>query len=149
MAGDVSHHAGDITSHPDVSEMRERYARVVSSRGEVAVDGLVVLAGLYCAISAWTVHFSSSRPDLMINNLVIGLAVALIGVGLSMAPDRMRGLSWATAAMGVWLIISPWTVTRFPDKGIIWNNVVIGAVICLLGMAAAVTVMRNSRTTGT
>ncbi len=142
MGGDVSHHAGDLSSHPDASEMRARYARVVNGRGAVAVDGLVVLAGLYCAISPWTVHFSGARTDLMINNLVLGIAVALIGVGLSMAPERMRGMSLAMAGVGVWLIISPWVVTRFPDTGMIWNNVVIGAVICLLGLAAAMTLRR-------
>ncbi len=143
MGGDVSHHAGDLSSHPDVHEMRERYARVEAGRGEVAVDGLVVLAGLYCAISPWVVHFSASRPDLLINNLVLGIAVALIGLGMSMAPERMRGMSIAAAAIGVWLIISPWVVTRFPDHGMIWSNVVIGAVICLLGLAAAVTLGRT------
>lgn len=143
MGGDVSHHAGDLSSHPDVSEMRERYARVMSGRGEVAVDGLVVLAGLYCAISPWTVHFSGTRTDLMINNLLLGLAVALIGAGLSMAPERMRGMSMAVAVVGAWLIISPWVVTRFPDSGMIWNNVLTGAVICLLGLAAAMALTRN------
>ena len=144
MGGDVSHHAGDLSSHPDVSEMRARYARVVRERGRVAVDGLVVLAGLYCAVSPWTVHFSSTRPDLMINNLVLGIAVALIGVGLTMAPERMHGMSLAMAGIGVWLLISPWVVTRFPDNGMIWNNVVIGAVVCLLGLAAALT-LRSRR----
>ncbi|MEU1629083.1 SPW repeat protein [Streptomyces sp. NPDC020096] len=144
---DVSRHAGDLSQHPDVHEMRERYARVVAGRKEVAVDGLVLLAGLWCAISAWTVHFNTTRPDLMINNLIIGLAVAAIGLGITMAPDRMQGLSWAAAAMGIWLIISPWVVTRAPDTGVIWSNVVVGAVICLLGLIAAGTVMRGKKST--
>lgn len=143
MGGDVSHHTGDLSSHPDVHEMRERYARVEAGRGEVAVDGLVVLAGLYCAISPWVVHFSGLRNDLMINNLILGIAVALIGIGMSMAPERMRGMSLAAAGVGVWLIIAPWVVTRFPDHGMIWNNVIMGAVICLLGIAAAMTLGRG------
>ncbi|MDF3288478.1 MULTISPECIES: SPW repeat protein [Streptomyces] len=143
MADVSRHHAGDLSQHPDVHEMRERYARVEAGRKEVAVDGLVLLAGLWCAISAWTVHFNTTRPDLMINNLIIGLAVAVIGLGLTMAPARMQGLTWAAAAMGIWLIISPWVVTRAPNAGVIWSNVVVGAVICLLGLVAAGTVMRG------
>ncbi|MCQ4045901.1 SPW repeat protein [Streptantibioticus rubrisoli] len=142
---DVSRHAGDLSQHPDVHEMRERYARLEAGRREIAVDGLVLLAGLWCAISAWTVHFNTTRPDLMINNLIIGLTVAVIGLGLTMAPARMAGLSWAAAAMGVWLIISPWVVTRAPDAGMIASNVAVGAVICLLGLAAAGMVMRGGR----
>jgi hypothetical protein len=147
MGGDVSHHASDLSSHPDAAEMRARYARVEAGRGEVAVDGLVVLAGLYCAISPWVVHFSGARPDLLINNLIMGLAVAVIGIGMSMAPERMRGMSLAAAGIGVWMIISPWVVTRFPDNGMIWNNVVIGAVICLLGLGAAVAARSSGKHT--
>jgi SPW repeat len=146
--GDTSHHAGDISGHPDVHEMRARYARVLSGRGEVAVDGLVVMAGLYCAISAWVIHFSGTRTDLLVNNLILGIAVALIGVGLSMAPERMRGMTVAMAAIGIWLIISPWVVTRHPDTGMIWNNVVIGAVICLLGLVATMALRRSRHSTG-
>jgi SPW repeat len=145
MGGDVSHRAGDLSSHPDVHEMRARYARVLSGRGEVAVDGLVTIAGLYCAISPWVIHFSGTRTDLMINNLILGIAVALIGVGLSMAPERMRGMSLAMAAIGVWLIISPWVVTRSPTVGMISNNVVTGAVICLLGLVATMATMAIKR----
>jgi hypothetical protein len=147
MGGDVSHHASDLSSHPDAPEMRARYARVEAGRGEVAADGLVVLAGLYCAISPWVVHFSGARPDLLINNLILGLAVAAIGIGMSMVPERMRGMSLAAAGIGVWLIISPWVVTRFPDDGMIWNNVVIGAVICLLGAGAALAIRRGKHST--
>ncbi len=142
---DVSRHAGDLSQHPDVHEMRERYARVEAGRREVAVDGLVVLAGLWCAISAWTVHFNLSRPDLMINNLIIGLAVAVIGLGLTMVPERMQGLSWAAAVMGIWLIISPWVVTRAPDAGMIVSNVVVGACIFLLGLIAAGMITRSKK----
>ncbi|MDI5961665.1 SPW repeat protein [Streptomyces sp. SL13] len=147
MGGDVSHHASDLSSHPDASEMRARYARVEAGRGEVAVDGLVVMAGLYAAISPWVVHFSGARNDLMINNLILGLAVALIGVGMSMAPQRMRGMSLAATGVGIWLIVSPWVVTRFPDTGMIWNNVIIGAVICLLGLAATLAIRRGKHST--
>ncbi len=145
MGGDVSHHASDLSGHPDAAEMRARYARVEAGRGEVTVDGLVILAGLYCAISPWVVHFSGARPDLLVNNLIMGLAVAVIGLGMSSMPQRMRGLSLAAAGVGVWMIVSPWVVTRFPDHGMIWNNVVIGAVICLLGLGAALAARRGKQ----
>jgi len=38
-------------------------------------------------------------------------------------------------------------VTRFPDTGMIWNNVVIGAVTFLLGLGAAATLVRANRQT--
>lgn len=147
---DLSHRPGDITAHPDVHEMRVRYARMAAGREARVVDGLVLLAGLYCAISPWTVHFSAARPELLINNLIVGLAIALMGMAITAAPARLGNLSWTLGAMGVWLIISPWVVTRFPDAGVIWNQVVIGAVTCLLALVcAAVSVTMQRPTTET
>src|SRR2546423_13699904 len=97
---DLSHRPGDITTHPDVHEMRERYARMLGGRA-VAVDGLLFLAGLYAAVSPWTVHFSKAQSGLTINNLVMGLAVATLGIGLTLAAERLFGLSWAMSAIGV------------------------------------------------
>lgn len=142
---DVSHRSGDIGAHPDVSEMRDRYARVLGGRGVAGIDGLLLLAGLYAAISPWTVHFAPTSPQLAQNNLIMGIAVAVVALVLNMAPERMQGLSMACAAIGAWLIVSPWVVTRHPETGAIWNNIIIGAVICLLGLAAAGMMMRNRR----
>ncbi|MEU4098017.1 SPW repeat protein [Streptomyces sp. NPDC026673] len=148
---DLSHRPGDLSGHPDVHEMGARYARMLEGGRDVAlVDGPVFLSGLYCAISPWTVHFSGARPELALNNLVIGIAVALLGLCLAMAPARMYGLSWAIAALGIWMIISPWVVsTTSPGTGAIVNNVVVGAVICLLGLVAAATLGRTQRGTTT
>ncbi|MFI2028721.1 SPW repeat protein [Streptomyces buecherae] len=141
----VSRHPGDLADHPDVSEMRDRYARMLGRPGVVAVDGLLLLAGLYVAIAPWTVHFAAAETELARNNLITGIAVAVIGLALTMVPERMAGLSAACAAIGVWLIVSPWVVTRHPDTGTVWNNVVAGAVICLLGLVAAVMATRASK----
>ncbi|MBH5334506.1 SPW repeat protein [Streptomyces pactum] len=141
---DVSRHTSDLTSHPDVPEMRERYARVLGGRDVPFLDGPVLLAGLYLAVSPWIVHFSGNT-DLATHNLVIGICVALLGLGLTLAPARMYGLSWTLCALGVWMIVSPWVVTRFPDAGMIWNNVVVGAITCLLGLTAVGAVMRGNR----
>lgn len=142
---DVSHRPGDISAHPDVPEMRDRYARMLGERDVVLVDGPVVLAGLYCAISPWTVHFSGAQPQLALNNLVLGIAVAVLGFGLAMGSTRMYGLSWAMAAIGVWLIVAPWVVGNNPSTGAIINNIVIGGITCLLGLLAAGTLMRATR----
>ncbi|MDX6314612.1 MAG: hypothetical protein QOF84_974 [Streptomyces sp.] len=142
---DVSHRPGDISGHPDVTEMRDRYARVLGGRDVVLVDGPVLLAGLYCAISPWTVHFSGAQPQLALNNLIFGIAIAVLGFGLAMGPTRMYGLSWALAAVGVWLIVAPWVVGSNPTTGTIVNNIIIGAITCLLGLAAAATLMRATR----
>ncbi|AOR36226.1 hypothetical protein BFF78_38860 [Streptomyces fodineus] len=137
-------HRGDISTHPDVSEMRARYARMLGGRDVALVDGPVFLLGLYCAASPWIVHYAASQPALMTHNLILGIAIGLLALGFTRAPERMYGLSWAMCAMGIWLIIAPWIVGSGPDKGVIINNVVIGAVALALGLLCAGTAAKST-----
>ncbi|WP_369387301.1 SPW repeat protein [Streptomyces sp. CG1] len=140
---DVSHR-GDLSTHPDVSEMRERYARMLGGRDVALVDGPVFLLGLYCAASPWIVHYTTSQPALVAHNLIMGIAIGLLALGFTRAPERMYGLSGAMCAMGIWLIIAPWIVGSGPDRGVIINNIVIGALALVLGLVCAGTAARST-----
>ncbi|MBB6420315.1 SPW repeat protein [Streptomyces massasporeus] len=140
----VSPTRGDITSHPDASEMRDRYARVLGGRDVALVDGPVFLLGLYCAASPWIVHYTTSQPALVTHNLIMGIAIGLLALGFTRAPERMYGLSWAMCALGVWMIISPWVVGENPDAGVVWNNIIIGALAVVLGLVCAGTAAKAS-----
>ena len=144
---DLGHRAPDITGHPDAAEMRERYAQVLEGSRAVAVDGLMLLTGLYAAISPWVVHFRGSNPELSANNLIIGIALAVFGLGLATMGERIFRLGWTCAVLGVWMIISPWVVTigHSPTRGMIWNNVLIGALACVLGLAVSGMMMLGTR----
>jgi hypothetical protein len=142
----VSHTRGDITSHPDASEMRDRYARMLGGRDVALVDGPVFLLGLYCAVSPWILHYTTSQPALVTHNLIMGIAIALLALGFTVTPERMYGLSWAICAMGTWLIISPWVVGDSPDTGVALNSIIVGALAVVLGAMCAVTARgTNSR----
>ncbi|WEO99225.1 SPW repeat protein [Streptomyces sp. FXJ1.172] len=139
-------HRGDMATHPDVSEMRARYARMLGGRDVALVDGPVFLLGLYCAASPWIVHYTASQPSLMTHNLIMGIAIGLLALGFTRAPERMYGLSWAMCALGIWMIIAPWIVGSGPDKGVIINNVVIGALALVLGLVCAGTAAKSAPT---
>ncbi|MGX1670987.1 SPW repeat protein [Streptomyces sp. NPDC055400] len=141
------HHRPDLASHPDVSEMRDRYARVLGGRDVALMDAPVFLIGLYCAISPWVVHYSANQPQLATHNLIMGIAIGVLAVGFAVTPTRMYGLSWAMCAMGAWMIIAPWIVGSSPDVGVILNNVIIGGLIVLLGLLCAGLSMKSSRAT--
>ncbi|WP_225726346.1 MULTISPECIES: SPW repeat protein [unclassified Nocardia] len=101
----------------------------------ITVDGLVLLAGLFTAITPWVVDRFTGEQRLSIQNLVLGLAVATVGLVLTVFPTRGYALSWVLIPIGVWELITPWVIGPRPDA-IIWTNVVMGIVIGVLGLAA-------------
>ncbi|MEV0184981.1 SPW repeat protein [Streptomyces sp. NPDC050625] len=137
-------HRGDITSHPDVHEMRARYARMLGGRDVALVDGPVFLLGLYCAASPWILHYSASQPALATHNLIMGIAIGLLALGFTSAPERMYGLSWAMCALGIWMIIAPWIVGSSPDTGVVISNIIIGALAIILGLMCAGTAAKSA-----
>ncbi|WP_128378238.1 SPW repeat protein [Streptomyces cavernae] len=143
---DVSRSRGDITTHPDVTEMRDRYARVLGGHDVALVDGPVFLLGLYCAASPWILHYTTSQPPLVTHNLIIGIALGALALGFTTTPSRMYGLSWAMCAIGTWLIISPWIVGTDPDAGVVVNNIIVGALAVVLGVVCAAATMRRGGT---
>ncbi|WP_320781735.1 SPW repeat protein [Streptomyces sp. CRN 30] len=136
----------DIAGHPDISEMRQRYDRVMGGRDVALVDAPVFLLGLYFAVSPWILHFASYQTSLTAHNLILGIAIAVLAIGFTRAPDRMYGLSGAMCALGIWMIVSPWVVGTNPDAGIIASNVVTGALTLAMGTVCAATARgaRNS-----
>ena len=131
-------HEADMTSHPDVHEMGERYARVLQGPRASAVDGLIMITGVYTAISGWVVHYQSTNSIMAANNLIVGIALAVLGLGMALLPERLLPLGWVASAMGVWLIISPWvaSLAHSAARPLVWNNVVAGACAFVFGLAA-------------
>ena len=145
MMSNVSHARSDIAGHPDVSEMRARYERMLGSRDMALMDGPVFLVGLYCAVSPWVLHFTASQPALVTHNLVMGIALAVLALGFTTMPARMYGLSWAICAMGAWIILSAWIVGDSPDTGVVLNNVIVGGLTLLMGMVCMDTAARSRK----
>lgn len=123
-----------LEHHPDLIEMRERYERAGSSRPAQVTEGLTMLAGLYLAISPWVVGFNG-LSRLSVSNLVTGVALAALATGFASAYGRTYGLSWIVPIIGIWTILAPW-LTGSATRATIWNNVITGLVILLLGLAA-------------
>ena len=132
------HRSTELGTRPATTERRARQERAAASGRKTRVEGLVLLTGIYTAISPWAVHFSGTNPYLTADNLIVGLAVAATGIGMLLTPQRPPRLSWTLAPIGVWLIISPSFVTAAHgvSPGIVWSNSLAGGIACLLGLIA-------------
>src|SRR5271168_4890702 len=117
-----------IDHHPDLLALRERYERAAESMTAQGTFGLTLLTAVYAAVSPWIVGFTGTRA-LVVNDFIVGL--------VCVALDCSHGMTWTLPVFGVWLIVSPWILHGVsPHGGMIWSNVIAGAVLTLLGLNA-------------
>ena len=132
-----------IDHHPDLLALRASYERVAESMSAHVTFGLTLLTGLYVAASPWIVGFSSTR-SLPMCDLIAGFAVAFLAYGFARALDRTHGMTWTVPVLGLWVILSPWILQGLTlTGGMIWSNVIAGAVVVCLGMTATYFGMRT------
>ena len=109
--------------------------------------GLTLLTAVYAAVSPWIVGFQGTRP-LVVNDFVVGIVCVALAFGFAMALDRSHGMTWTLPVFGVWFIVSPWILHGVsPHGGMIWSNVIAGAVLTLLGLNAMYFGMRARSST--
>lgn len=138
-----------IDHHPDLLALRERYERAAESMTAQGTFGLMLLTAVYAAVSPWIVGFQTTRP-LAINDLIVGLVVAVLACGFAAALDRMHGLTWTLPVFGAWFAVSPWIMHHVsPHGGMVWSNVIAGVVLTVLGLNATYFGMRARNSSAT
>lgn len=124
-----------MTDHPDIVAMSARYERISETPTAQASDSLTVLAGLFVGLSPWIVGFSETT--LAMHNLIIGLAIAILGAGYAAAYERTHRLTWVCPLLGAWTIIAVWTVSGLDaTTGMVLSNVIGGAIVVLASLGA-------------
>lgn len=137
-----------MESHPDVQEMRERHARAeraaTTQQGQ-AVEALALITGLYLAASPWIAGFNDFST-LAVNNLITGIAYALLLSGFGHAYERTHARAWAGVLLGAWTIVAPWVVAGNVDTTrTIVNNIIVGVIALLLALAASAAANETDR----
>ncbi|GAA0426863.1 SPW repeat protein [Streptomyces luteireticuli] len=126
-----------IEHHPDIMALRAHSEETTALPAAQAVEALALLCGVYLAASAWIVGFNGATT-LTANNLITGIAFALLAGGFGSAYERTHSMSWAALGVGVWTIVSPWVVAghSFGTAATV-SNVIVGAVCCVTALALA------------
>ncbi|MEE1757469.1 SPW repeat protein [Streptomyces sp. SP18CS02] len=136
-----------IEQHPDLAEMRSRFERATSTPRGQAIETMALLTGLYLAASPWIAGFNGFTT-LAVCNLITGVAYALCLGGFGSAYERTHAMAWCAIVIGAWTIISPWVVAGdVATTRSVVNNIIVGVVALLLGLAMAAT--SDGRTTRT
>ncbi|WP_129669789.1 SPW repeat protein [Phytoactinopolyspora endophytica] len=136
----------NIEQHPDVATMRRRYDQIAETPVAQSADGLVFLAGIFMALSPWVVGFNTEHTTMTANNLITGIAIAVMAVGFATVYGHLHGIAWVAPILGVWVIVSPWLVNGDTPRGeIIASNVITGAIVVLCALAMMSTGIRKAR----
>jgi hypothetical protein len=125
--------------HPQPFHPHESHASQVR-----IASGLNFLAGIYLLFSAWIGGVSAGNHW---NGIIAGIVVAIL------AASRFTGssgpwASWIDALIGVWLIISPW-VYGYAGQDWMWNSIVVGIIMLVLGVWSALAGATETTTTTT
>ena len=137
-----------IEHHPDLLALRQRYERAAESMTAHGTFGLTLLTAVYAAVSPWINGFEGTRA-LTVNDFTVGIVCVALAFAFAMALDRSHGMTWTLPVLGVWFIVSPWVLYHSPHGGMIWSNVIAGAVLTLLGLNAMYFGMRARSSTST
>ena len=125
-----------IEHHPDVIALRARYDRVAESMTMQVTFGLTFLTAIYCALSPWILGFDATTR-LAVNDLIVGIAVAVLAIGFGAALDRWHGMTWTLPTFGLWLVVSPFVVSGVSTTpGMVWSHLIAGALIFCFGLVA-------------
>jgi hypothetical protein len=97
---------------------------------------LNVIAGLWLIISPFLLGYSALHAA-MWDTLIVGIVVLVFAWARAVNPDRYVALSWLNLLLGLWLILSPFALTYSTLPRPTWNDVILGAIVAILGIWSA------------
>lgn len=100
---------------------------------------LAMLAGLWVAISPWFLTLQAgSGANATVSNVIVGLAVAALGLFAVSGMRGFLGLEVGGTLLGIWLIISPFILSAKYSilAPMYWSNIWAGAMIAVLALAS-------------
>jgi hypothetical protein len=118
----------------------------VDMEGKRWQDWVELLLGVWLIVSPWVVGFADVEVA-RLNALVLGIAIvaySLIELGVPKAWEE-----WVSAAMGLWLVVSPFVLNFSQQAAATWNAIAVGALLLVFALWALVRDYRpHDRVTG-
>lgn len=120
-----------------------RYDFNVKENGKV-ISGFIVVLGLWMIAAPWLLGYGYLTPAFW-NSLIVGAVVVVVAAARIALPNQFANLSWINAALGLWLIFSPFVFgygsDRITDVGnvnpAVGNHIVAGIFLTVLAWLSA------------
>lgn len=93
------------------------------------------IPAIWMVISPYVLGFSNLTTATW-NNVAAGIAIGIVTAACMGAYEK-SGWSWVNALLGVWVIISPFVLGFATNTELMWNNIIVGAVVALVALTNA------------
>ena len=99
-------------------------------------DGGNLVLGLWLAISPWALSYAHEATPAW-NAHIVGIVIAVAALAALAAFQKWE--DWVNAALGAWLIISPFILGFSALAVALWNQLIVGVLVGGLALWAALT----------
>lgn len=100
-------------------------------------SGLDIVAGLWMIVAPFVLGYSAF-PAALWNSVIAGAAIVLLaGSRETREGYKHSGPSWLNAAIGVWLLVSPFFLAFSAVEAALWNHVIIGIAVIVFALWSA------------
>ncbi|OGA23062.1 MAG: hypothetical protein A3I01_17555 [Betaproteobacteria bacterium RIFCSPLOWO2_02_FULL_65_24] len=96
-------------------------------------DWVELLLGVWLVVSPWVVGYTDIEAA-RLNAVILGIAIVVYSVIELGVPKAWE--EWVSAAMGLWLVVSPFVLNFSQQAAATWNAIVIGALILVFALWA-------------
>ena len=105
------------------------------------LNWIIVVGGVWEVLAPFILGYSQTKGA-MWDAIIIGVVLVILGAwaALANASGTMKTLSWVNAVLGLWLIIAPFILAYSKVAAAMWNDIIVGIIVLVLGAWAASTV---------
>ncbi|MCA9875565.1 MAG: SPW repeat protein [Anaerolineales bacterium] len=100
------------------------------------VSGINIALGAWLLIAPFVWGYSGTSTALW-NDWIVGAIVIILGAIRVWRPTENTWLSWVNAVLGVWLVIAPFVLNYCTITAALWNDIIVGVAIAVLGAWSA------------
>lgn len=102
-------------------------------------SGINIALGAWLLASSWVFRSAYGDPGIgpLLNNAIVGALVMILAASRFLSPENNGVPSWVNLVLGLWAVVSPWTMGFSGHSVATLNNIMSGAAIVALAAWSA------------
>jgi len=104
------------------------------------LNWVIAVAGVWEVVAPFVLSYTKHTTP-MWDAIIVGIVLVVLGAwaALSNAVGTVKILSWVNAVIGLWLIVAPFVLSYTKVTAAMWNDIIVGIIVVVLGAWAALT----------